>query len=248
MTEILIVGDSHVASIVEAARQLRESGSSPSADLRVGMLFSCPRTLSTFHRVVDDGVALVDRVATSRLVRSTGRSVISAQRGVVWAFAIGTTTTHFLRSATWNRYAPAAMADRLNRLPLSSGALDTICREYAGPALEFYADLVACGVSPLCVPAPPPRTDDKVLARGQPLELFLAVDNLLRAYVSARLHAIGVQCLEPPEAAYGPQRMLREELGTSGDAHHANAMYGALVIPMIVTAATPIRHAETVPS
>lgn len=248
MTEILVVGDSHVASIAEAVGQLPESGSSIEAKIRVGMLFSCPRTLSTFHRVSDDGVTLVDRAAVRRLAQSTGRTVINHQPGVIWAFALGTTTTHFLRSATWTRYAPAAIADRFNRLPLSSGAAETICSEYAGPALQFYADVVACGVSPLCVLAPPPRTDDKVLARGQPLELFLAVDNLLRAYVTERLRAIGVRCLEPPEASYGRQQMLRADLGAEGDAHHANTKYGALVVPMILEAAESSIQASTVPS
>ncbi|SHJ06029.1 hypothetical protein SAMN02745194_01646 [Roseomonas rosea] len=234
--EVVILGDSHSVALGRGLAQLARRGPLPCAASAV-KLCSSPRLLQPFFAREPDGIRLTDPEAAQALTQLNGTPVLDASRpGRVYAFVMGFTIQPFTRDPSWRRHAPWQEA-RQGEIPLSTGMIRAAYLHHARHILEFLRAVAALGVPAVVVSGPPVRADDIAITRNimRP-EVALRIDAMVRETMTETLAGIGLPAVLPPAEAF-EDGWLREELREGGrDFHHANALYGEAMVPLILQA------------
>ena len=156
---------------------------------------------------------------------------------LMWVLVCGTHTPRIYNHAFWFNSSPSHVAGEGAR-PVSEGLLDQIIDADLLHIRNFLSQMSATATPCVVVAAPPPRRDHPVFRYGVSKETVLAVDGRLRHRFRAMLEAFGLDFIEPPAEAFGDDGFLKaglECLETHGrpDPHHANDIYGAMMLDKI---------------
>jgi hypothetical protein len=239
--KICIVGDSHCRALALALAAPRDEGAwSEDVEITAGRILASPKTLLPFFEVAPDGgVGFLSPDAVEAFEAVTGKSRIAAGDETIYAFSLGYTTTVRLGSSEWADYAPWFESDGRQRL--SDGVLRDIFLADQVETLGFYRAVRALGLRCLAVESPPPLVGDRWFSPHLSPAAILHIDALGRAAIDAALAAIGVPVVRNPpgtrlaDGFRDPQYPSYK--AKRGDRVHADASFGRLMIPRIVTAA-----------
>lgn len=234
-----MLGDSHTVALGRGFALIEESRLERLFPGRITLakLFSSPRVERRFSFVDESGVWFRDDEAQRVLIDVTGRDRIARRESTIFAFSIGFTTTKFIRLPVWATHVPWRVTERQGRQLISTNVFERLVLHYSRHVLHFYKNVARLRVECVAIEAPPPREDDRAIVDlGVPAEIVLAVDRTFREILVAALKRLGVSVVRvPPSVCLSREwPFLKPEFGQSGRSHHANEVYGKIMIEHVL--------------
>jgi len=227
---LMLTGDSHVVAIGNALAEFELKP--PFTEVTAAKMFSFPQTLKPFYRVEADRIVFDAEPARAAMQAISGGEDLVPSPDVL-AMCLGFTTTRFLRSPIWKKVRPWSTPGP--QRPLSDAEIRAMADDHFKYSTTFVRDALAIGVRLVIIEAPPPCATDPIMTRGLTPEMVLAIDRLAREATKAALS--GVAIVETPPAAAYRGFLKRGYRKSQNDHHHANAAYGALVLPLVMAGA-----------
>lgn len=225
-----ITGNSHVLAL--AAGDDRAASRA-----RVFALGNGRHEVDRFSRRTRGGVSLLVEQYAENLTRHTGRPTI--EPGHTWGVLQVNHNARVYGHDTWLTHEPAEVAAR-DTVPVSVALVEEVVVTDQHGVRLFLTDLREAGVDVFAVSAPPPRRDHPALVRGVRPEVVRHLDTLARRTWSAWLDEEGIDLIDPPASSWAEDGFLLAEHAAvrtrrgGRDAHHANEVYGTLMMRKVL--------------
>lgn len=229
--KLVICGDSHVVKIENALHDHRnEIATSFPGEIRVGKLFSFPKTLNSFFEEREDDILFTKGDAKRSFGKLTGTGSFS--RNSIYLLSLFFTTTILIRSSRWGTHLPTRVC-RPGFHPVSDAVMEAIVLDHFGQGIAFATALLQRGIPIMALESPPPRGDDPALRRYVKPAEALEIDRVARLVMKAKLRAMNVPVVEMPAFAADPTSGFlapRYHAERPGDYHHANSALGLVML------------------
>lgn len=231
MTQVYVIGDSHVEALAAGSALLRQEGA-PSANpsVKFGCLGSGDLLHQPFFEKNADTIRFTIDQMTEALVKLTDQAEIAARPDTIFGFSMGLDSAAIYRAPVWRQFAPWRVAAEARLPALSDAGCELAFSKNSRFILAFLDAVHDIGLEFFVIPAPPPRHDDPVLDRGIKPAVLLEIDRLYRLWAARELDRRGYPHLPLPDtvAADGflkPDYKARRP----DDRGKASPLYGALV-------------------
>lgn len=238
---IVIVGDSHVVALQEAWSSIADRETlfpNFSGRLSIGMLAFGAQFLKPFHTLDGDVLKFTNPQMAEQFTKLTGDSEAAIRRGDErsFAFSLGFHGVALFNYKMWERFTVSPSMPQ--KQYVSRAALREMILSLNAQILNFYQDLQSLGVRFTAISAPPlPKTylDGKFHPHYEAQEIA----DLRRSYVdlfAGIMTEKGLAFIPPPDGVMKDGYLL-DHLSAQrqiGD-FHANAQYGALLLPKILS-------------
>lgn len=227
--KLYVTGDSHVGALAMGRNRLTPE--------------QLPATVSLAARTLGNGFYLSQpfwdagsgalrftRADYAEALRAlTGRDSIAPQPDTVFGFCMGFHAARVYRDPLWRQFGPACLPEDERGMPVSAGALDAIFDEDQLHIVGFLAEARRIGVRCIVIASPPPHRGHPCIAEGTSAATVIELDRAYRARAMARLDALRMPYVLPPERAYAPDGFLHPQFRAGmpdDDPHHANPAFG----------------------
>ncbi|RVN12654.1 hypothetical protein CN112_07070 [Sinorhizobium meliloti] len=230
----VIIGDSHVNALREAAGRLSKSDmEAVGRSLNIGSLGTGSLALVPFCRAHKGRVFFSDGRYNRAFTNLTGGSHFQAD--VEYGVLFGFHSLPVVTDDTWRTSAPWRVAKKHGLSPVSSAVIDEMVCDNNQHIYELYEYLISFRVQFFVISAPPIRADHPFFKEVD-CKLALAVDHEFRASASTFFRDRGVEVIFPPADVYDKDGFMRDDLARKEpkDFHHGNASYGEIMLRHIL--------------
>lgn len=225
---IRICGNSQVAALRNAIPHV----SGATEGVQAFVLGSAIYELEPFSAIAGDAVELLEANYRSNAIHYTGAPLLTKKS--LWGLCMATHAARLYRDPFWKNAVPIERISPGKRLA-SETLIEALLFEDQRNCFALFEQMRTAGVPFFVVDCPPVRADHGALVAGTPPEIVQYVDKRARQRVYDWAAAHGVQVVRfPPEVA-SPDGFLRKEFAeVPPDPHHANSLYGALMIAKVL--------------
>lgn len=237
MTNILLIGDSHLGAVKRGHEadpgrypwlSFANLGKGQVAKTRffeVDEAACCVRiTAKEWNRLEFSGAAHGDQPAPDLLVVS-----------------LPINTSRILREFSWETHVPWHLKRKDHEVALSSAFVDSLIEQDSGHAVDFVIALSKIGLAVAVLEAPRFFEDAGYLKRCR-LDVIQYIDNQYRQRVGQNLAQRGIGVIPQAPHTISDMGTTKMEFKNErpGDVHHANVVYGQLAIDQIRAFATKL--------
>lgn len=246
--KLRVIGDSHVEALSMGLRLRQQRGlpAPNTLDISFCYLGNGFHLAEPFWERRDGSLRMLREDYAASLAQATGAGGMTAERGVMYGMCMGLHTARVFRDPMWKRFVPWTVAPSGGEAPVSSGTMDRIVDDDAKYIAGFLEAMKALAIPFFVVSAPPPYRGHACMTReGLRPEVVIAVDRAYRARMLARLDAMGVPCVVPPEDARDAAGFMHPKyrIGVvEHDPHHGNAEYGLRMMGKVLRCAIECRR------
>lgn len=227
MTEVLLVGDSHIGPIRRAFNETPE---------RYPWL--------TFARLGKGGIARtdffeVDEPASAvRISAPEWNTVVFSRDGGRWpdlvVLSLPINSSRILRGFSWDTQVPWQLKQGDDESTLSDALVDGLIDQDSGYATAYAIALAELGLPVAVIEAPRFFEDAPYLNKCR-FDVIHHIDTRYRQRVTERLANNGVDVITQPVETIDVRGTTKMDFDNEreGDIHHANAAYGQIVLEQI---------------
>jgi hypothetical protein len=233
---LYVLGDSHCGALNQGLARLDRAVLPAGLRIAVGILGNGFYLSQPFFDSDDSAIRITRPDYADALRALTGRDSLIRDESI-YAFRIGFHAARLYRDPQWTRFVPAALSDSLPGEPLSQGALEAMIDDDQTHIFAFLAATQRLGLRALVVAAPPPHRNHPCLKDGIPAATLAHVDRRYRERTAARLTAMQLPHVLPPDRAFAQDGFLAasfREGVPDADPHHANAAYGEAMMMRVM--------------
>ncbi len=229
MSKVFLAGNSHIVALRTAAFRRGGFTTFPLGNGRYEM--------TTFSERTDRGVRFTDADLADRLARHAKLDQITP--GPTWGFLQINHNARIYQHPCWRRFEPAGIARR-GTTSVSEAVVRSIIEDDHAGVRQFFGHLQDAGVNFFAISGPPARRDHYAIEEGTRGEIVQYVDRLSREMWADWLRAQRIPLIDPPAESVDDDGFLRPEYARvqmgngEPDPHHANELYGDLMIDKIV--------------
>jgi hypothetical protein len=241
--KFLITGDSHTAALSKAWYGGLQESTRTDLEVSVGALGNGWHLQFPFFSVDSKGIRFTGEGYDAGF-RSSGRTHMVAESGILYGLSMGLHTGVVVGNATWKTHAPWRVAKGTMLHPVSDDVIFASARNYSRYVLNLFDEMISLKIPFLVIEAPPIRQETHCAEpQALPEEVVIEVDRLFRKAIVKDLEHRNIGVVRYPKKSVDADGFLRREYAIGGnDPHHTNGTYGALVMRDAIEAAERLSH------
>ena len=237
MTELVFLGDSHVATITLAYR--KHYMPSPPAGVTHAefiMLGAATDLYAPFFTMDEQQIRFTAPNILQNLGRKNQSVVLPApSNDRLYMVSGGMHTQSLLLGRTWVTHAPWNSSPAAERCAMSSGVFQAIVENTNQHVFRFVDTLANLGNRVFIISAPPPSRRFALLELGYDENDLVAIDAAARDVAIQRYRSLGHEVILPPSEVM-EEGILKDKflVDDKSDRHHGNIEYSRLFLAKIL--------------